>query len=113
MLCLTVDASISVAIYVLFGNIYISQSEVDWVPLFVMYLVSEPVRHTPTGYDSRHTLLVTDQCAARSKITTFLKNRMVVFFSANRASQLQPLHLGNIRAFTCNYRKRFISQTAT
>ena len=68
--------------------IYISKSEVDWVPLFVMCLVSQPVGHTHTGYDTRHMLLVTDQRAARSKNTIFLKNLMVVFFSANHASRL-------------------------
>jgi hypothetical protein len=72
-----------------FLAVYISQSEVYWVPLFVMCLLSEPVRHTLTGY-TRHILLTTNHRAARSKNTIFLKNQMVVFFSANHASQSPP-----------------------
>ena len=37
------DSSVNMTIYVPFGSIYISQSETEWVPVFVMCLVLETV----------------------------------------------------------------------
>jgi hypothetical protein len=41
MLCLSVEAAVSVAVCV-FLSADISQAEVDWIPVFVMCLLSEP-----------------------------------------------------------------------
>ena len=43
MLCLSVDAAISVTIYVPFGSIY--HNPVGWVAVFVVCLVPEPIGH--------------------------------------------------------------------
>jgi hypothetical protein len=45
-------------------------------------------------------LLFIDQCAAQPKNTTFLQNIKVVFLPDNCTSQLQPLDLGIIHAFS-------------
>jgi hypothetical protein len=53
MFCLSVNTNVIAAIYVLFWNIYtVSQSEVDWVPVFVVCLVSEPVRVSYNNWES-------------------------------------------------------------
>jgi len=42
MLCLSVEFAVSVALCVFRLTVHISQSEMDWVPVFVLRLVSEP-----------------------------------------------------------------------
>jgi hypothetical protein len=44
MLCLSVEVAVSVALCVFRSTVHISQSEMDWVPVFVIRLVSEPER---------------------------------------------------------------------
>jgi hypothetical protein len=58
---------------------------------------------------SRKILIFIDQCAAHPRDTTALKNIEVLFFPhQNCTSHLQPLDMGIIHDFKCQYRKELI-----
>jgi hypothetical protein len=60
------------------------------------------------GAKNRKILLFIDQCAAHAGVTTALKNIIVIFSSPNCTSHLQPVDMGIIHAFKCQYRKQCI-----
>ena len=108
MLCLAVNAAISVAMYVLFSSIYIT----IWSRMGPFVSDVSCIRASKTRPYQTHPASHQPKCCSLEE-HNISQNQMVVFFSPNCASQLQPLHMGIIRAFMCNYRKRFISQTVT
>jgi hypothetical protein len=66
-----------------------------------------------TGAKNRKIFLVIYQCAAHSRDTTALKNIKVIFFPPNCTSCLQPLDMGIIHAFICQYRKELMWKAVT
>jgi hypothetical protein len=60
------------------------------------------------GAKNRKILPFIDQCAARPRDITALKNIKVIFFPPNCTSHLQPLHMGTIQAFKCQNRRQLI-----
>jgi hypothetical protein len=63
------------------------------------------------GAQNKNILLFVDNCAARPKDISFLRNVKVIRYPANCTSVLQPLDLGVIKYYTQLYRKRLV-QTA-
>ena len=55
-------------------------------------------------------LLFTDQCAAHPRASTALKNAKLYFSPSNCTSHLQPLNMGIIHAFKCQYGKQLIQK---
>jgi len=51
-MCLAVDTSVSVALYCV--RQCMSQSEVEWIPVFVTCVLSQPIGHTSTSVPSRY-----------------------------------------------------------
>jgi len=56
-------------------------------------------------------LLFIHQCAAHPRDTIALKNIKVILFSPNCTSHLQPLDMGIIHAFKCQYSKELTQKT--
>jgi len=60
------------------------------------------------GAKTQKILLFMDQCVAHQRDTTALKNIKVIFLTPNCTSHLQPLDIGIIHTFKCQYSKQLI-----
>lgn len=63
-MCLAVDTSVSVALCSV--RQCISQSEVDWIHVFLTCVISQPIEHTSTGVPSRYNDSATELLQTRA-----------------------------------------------